>query len=141
MNRQEYVNLHRWMARHFPKANSCDECGLEGKTQYASIGHVYTRDRKDWRELCQSCHQRLDDHPFSRGGMTHSEETRAKIAAAKRAADKPTHCRRGHLFTEENTIVKKDGYRRCRTCNNVRERDRQRLIRGWRPNKKTMEEI
>lgn len=31
-----------------------------------------------------------------------------------------THCKRGHEFTEENTIRASDGGRRCRACRNMR---------------------
>ncbi|MGP3708480.1 NUMOD4 motif-containing HNH endonuclease [Gordonia paraffinivorans] len=34
-----------------------------------------------------------------------------------------THCKRGHEFTPENTIVRKGGKRACRTC--VRNRDNE----------------
>jgi HNH endonuclease len=34
-----------------------------------------------------------------------------------------THCPRGHEFTKENTIITKDGRRRCRECHNARRRN------------------
>jgi hypothetical protein len=33
-------------------------------------------------------------------------------------------CRRGHPFTKENTIIKTDGHRKCRTCFNAAARAR-----------------
>lgn len=39
-----------------------------------------------------------------------------------------THCNNGHPFTPENTYIRTDGYRSCRTCvlsGNKRRRDRQ----------------
>lgn len=35
-----------------------------------------------------------------------------------------THCKRGHEFTPENTYVKPDGRRTCRTCMRIRDRKR-----------------
>lgn len=32
---------------------------------------------------------------------------------------KKTHCKRGHEFTKENTVYKKDGTRRCKFCGNM----------------------
>lgn len=32
---------------------------------------------------------------------------------------KKTHCKRGHEFTPENTIIGSDGARRCRKCDNA----------------------
>lgn len=42
-----------------------------------------------------------------------------------------THCKRGHLFTEENTIITSNGSRNCRKCryimqNAARKRERIR---------------
>jgi hypothetical protein len=38
---------------------------------------------------------------------------------------KPDVCRRGHPFTPENTINKKEGGRKCRTCFNMAARERK----------------
>ena len=40
-----------------------------------------------------------------------------------------THCKRGHEFTEENTYVRFDGSRECRTCSREREEERRRMKR------------
>lgn len=40
---------------------------------------------------------------------------------------RPTHCKRGHELTPENSYVPRDGARRCRTC--IRDR-RERLKHG-----------
>ena len=34
-----------------------------------------------------------------------------------------THCVRGHLYTEENTIRQKDGKRRCRICHSINAKE------------------
>jgi len=41
-----------------------------------------------------------------------------------------THCLRGHEFTPENTIQRKDGGRECRTCGRARNQAYQRRIRS-----------
>lgn len=33
-----------------------------------------------------------------------------------------THCHNGHEFTPENTIIEKDGHRRCRKCRDAKNR-------------------
>ena len=35
-----------------------------------------------------------------------------------------THCKRGHEFTPENTVVRSNGYWICRTCKRANERSR-----------------
>lgn len=44
--------------------------------------------------------------------------------AAIRAAQ--THCIHGHEFTEQNTIIRSNGCRKCRTCWNRIRRERRR---------------
>jgi hypothetical protein len=60
------------------------------------------------------------------------ERGRAVNVLATRNASK-THCPNGHPYSTENTLVLKDGERRCRTCqliNNRRRRASQRAERG-----------
>lgn len=99
-----YSPIHRWMHRHFPLGGRCEHCGCTDKrTEYASIGHAYTRDRASWLELCKPCHIAFDG--------THSSHQ-------QRAA---THCQRGHPFDEENTYWNR-GWRQCRACGRLRSR-------------------
>jgi alpha-tubulin suppressor-like RCC1 family protein len=104
--------IHQRMRRMFPKAGRCEYCGGRGRTDYASIGHVYTEDRMDWFELCPRCHQWFDGKP---AGMA---------SGAKRLAK--THCKNGHPWDEANTDVRPRG-RRCRAC--AREEERRRRER------------
>lgn len=39
--------------------------------------------------------------------------------------DAPRTCRHGHLMTEENSMPRSDGWRRCRECNRARQRVRR----------------
>lgn len=50
--------------------------------------------------------------------MLTSEErsAKARASAETRWADERTACEQGHGFTPENTIIRKDGSRKCRTC-------------------------
>lgn len=39
-----------------------------------------------------------------------------------------THCKNGHAYTEENTLITRKGFRRCRTCKLAQQRD---SVRAW----------
>lgn len=41
-----------------------------------------------------------------------------------------THCLRGHEFTPENTVMRKNGHRDCRVCRDARNRAWQEANRG-----------
>ena len=43
-----------------------------------------------------------------------------------------THCVHGHEFTPENTSIKSDGARGCRTCSSIRSRERARVAKEER---------
>jgi hypothetical protein len=55
-------SIHQWLDRQHPKKGACSDCGREGKTHRAFLRHPesYTRNPDDYRELCSSCHQRMD---------------------------------------------------------------------------------
>lgn len=52
---------------------------------------------------------------------------RGEAPPAKNA--RKTHCKRDHVFDEQNTYVHK-GQRNCRACHNARQRERNRLCRS-----------
>lgn len=56
------AGIHAHLNLHYPKSGVCDECGCEGKTDYAFLRHPapHTRDRDDYAELCRSCHMSFD---------------------------------------------------------------------------------
>lgn len=61
-----YKALHLWVNRNWPRSGLCESCGGHvgtdrgTGTQWSSIGHIYTRARTDWRELCGHCHRATD---------------------------------------------------------------------------------
>lgn len=73
---KEYRALHKWVVRNFVKTGCCVICeSPKVATQWASVEHVYTRDRKDWREVCVCipCHWVMD------GGHEFTEESRQRL--------------------------------------------------------------
>lgn len=76
-------------------------------------------------ELDHLCRVRLCVNPDHLEPVSHRENLlRGETQTAKRAAQ--THCIHGHAFTEENTYVKRNGTRACRTCIRRWERERER---------------
>lgn len=56
-----YIPKHSWFNRHYPKVGCCQNCGIERKTAWANLDHLYDRDRPEmWLELCYSCHRLYD---------------------------------------------------------------------------------
>jgi len=65
-NKAGKVAFHLWIYCHWGKANHCELCGKKGSENgkafvWANIkNHKYTRDIKDYIQLCSSCHKRMD---------------------------------------------------------------------------------
>lgn len=77
------------------------------------LGHPYQIDHKCNNPSCVR-----PSHLFHLLGKYNNEKSNSASAINKRK----THCKRGHLFSEENTI-RKNGRRICITC----EKERGRL--------------
>lgn len=60
---------------------------------------------------------------------THSENQHDKVANGHHHYASRTRCANDHEFTEENTMPREGGGRRCRTCHNQRGREAKRLKR------------
>ncbi len=63
--------FHVWLRKNKPKPLLCEECNKERKLDLANTkNHVYTRNPKDYKYLCRSCHSKLDNKylSFKKGG-------------------------------------------------------------------------
>jgi hypothetical protein len=107
----EYVMVHNAARKTLGK--TCVRCGAAGRLQAAlrhdadparlrvepAHGLLYSTDPvNDYHALCPRCHKRLD------------------------FGEPRTHCRHGHPYTPENTHVRRNGARSCRTCHRLRMR-------------------
>lgn len=79
-HKKGYQAIHAWIKRRKGKANHCEECGLD-KTpkgrinffEWSNISETYKRDLTDWRQLCMSCHRKID---FKEGTRILMSDTR-----------------------------------------------------------------
>ena len=55
-----YQGVHSYMQRNYPKTGRCETCGKDARTHWSNVDHRYRRVRKDWVELCPSCHKKHD---------------------------------------------------------------------------------
>ena len=72
-----YVAKHIWIKYHFGKASKCECCRkTKKKITWANISGKFLRNRKDWKQLCISCHRKFD---YKRGSY-HSKGEDYKTA-------------------------------------------------------------
>lgn len=72
------------------------------------------------------CRTRACINPDHLEAITSGENTRRSIGHKSSVGRDRTHCRRGHPFTEENTIRCRGAARVCRTCHNADQVARNR---------------
>jgi hypothetical protein len=63
---------------------------------------------------------------------THSSNELDKVRNGNHHQAKKTHCSHGHEYTPENTKIGRNGYRWCRECHRIDERERYRRDEGHR---------
>ena len=49
-----------------------------------------------------------------------------------------THCPKGHSYNSENTYIRPNGHRMCRSCHRTRQRNRQFLLRTGKIERRVM---
>lgn len=77
----------------------------------------------DGLEIDHLCRNRSCVNPFHLEAVTH------QINCRRGKAFNPTHCPKGHEYTEENAYISKKGSKVCRICRNESGRRNYRLAR------------
>jgi hypothetical protein len=94
-----YSAVHQRLirARGLASEHACAECGGQAADWAFDNGDPrgFSEDLDRYSPLCRSCHRKKDHRP------------------------KPA-CKRGHEFTEGNTLRTTNGGRTCRACNRIR---------------------
>lgn len=56
-----YRAIHMYIIRKLGRASKCSKCTKEtGRIHWSNIDHKYSRDLKDWVQLCSGCHGKND---------------------------------------------------------------------------------
>ena len=82
------------------------------------------------------CNNKACVNPAHLEPVTNRENLlRSEVTASGRAY-KRDHCIRGHAYTPENTLIVREGYRKCRTCGKAPFRNRKKAepsgpLRPW----------
>lgn len=87
----------------------------------------------DGMEACHFNDDPADNRLENLRWDTHSSNQFDKVRNGHDHNARKTHCKYGHEFTPENTLVNKNGHRNCRECSRRVNREAQRMRRGTRP--------
>lgn len=100
-----YRNIHNWVTNNFGKAIKCEHCGLDKPKKekqrtfcWSNKSGEYKRDRKDWQQLCYSCHKKYDIErlgliPWNKGNIK-----KKPIGVCKWCGDKFTKKRKEQVL-------------------------------------------
>ena len=99
----------------YPDAKPCEQCGNTRSERHHVDGNITNNKPDNIRFLCKKCHANVPEHLAKNRAMAKERLKNATIAAAIEKRNR-TSCKRGHLFTEDNTYVNPQGKRVCKTC-------------------------
>jgi hypothetical protein len=87
----EYRMIHYWIEKQLGKPMECSNCHTTSRNRYewANISGEYKKDITDWKRLCKTCHEIMDNKNL---------------------------CLKGHKLTEDNVYNHPTRGRMCRRC-------------------------
>ena len=92
-----YGGLHSWIIRHYGKADHCsnDTSHITKRFEWANISGEYRRDINDFKQLCVSCHRKMD--------MTESQRQKT---SQRMLGKTPANTRKVTQLTKDGVYVK-----------------------------------
>lgn len=92
-----YVAVHLWLHRKYGKASRCEHCKQDKHLyHWANISGEYRRDISDWKQLCVSCHRKMD--------WTETQTHRMSLSHKKYDADIVQKNSRGRILRKYQTL-------------------------------------
>jgi hypothetical protein len=100
---------------------TCARCGEEiAAVIHEDIGRSWIHS-KPWVERTAN-HDAESSTPLDNNNDKMAKERPAKVWGLPLLRSQQTHCKRGHEFTPENTIVTARGHRSCKECGRANSR-------------------
>jgi hypothetical protein len=99
-----YTAKHNWVRKWWKSEIRCtNDINHKGVIEMANISGKYLRRLSDYMPLCRKCHRQFD---------------------------LKNKCKRGHLYTKENTRWGKNGQRECWECHKFHTRNYYQRLRN-----------
>lgn len=84
---------------------------------------IHGKELVEGLDLCHSCDNRLCVNPDHLWLGTRQENLLDCLRKNRNPNWNKTHCKHGHEYTKENTMIRYDGDRECRTCSNRHKKE------------------
>jgi len=89
------------------------------------LGHLRGTHLGPGEEACHSCDNPPCCNPAHLRVGSHQDNMTDMAERNRQPKARVTHCPQGHPYDEENTLIRRDGRRKCRECGRQAARDRQ----------------
>ena len=140
------MGFWRSMERFYSKAIEQGDCivwtaakNVEGYGRFHYSGKFWMAHRLSWTleigEIPDGMHvlHKCDNPPCINVNHlflgTNSDNVADKVSKNRQARNYKTHCKNGHEYKKENTLIRKQGWKECRTCIRLNQREaRKRRI-------------
>ena len=122
---------HIWMGKVTQSGYGAVRTGVKDNYYivHRALYEKYVGEIPDGFQIHHMCHERLCVNPNHLMVLSAADHTR--LHGNFRHLALKTHCKRGHLYDEENTHMYR-GHRICKECNKLTSRKRNKRLRARR---------
>lgn len=114
-----YSAVHQWVRRNWGHAKQCQHCRKEGgRLSWASKHGKMTRLKKDWMQLCYSCHKKYDNKRLGVQSWNKGKRKVRSILICEWCAKSFTPKRVGQIFCSRLCTGRRNGNRKKHLAEN-----------------------
>ncbi len=131
LSRRRITSAGCWEYTGYVSTHGYAKISYMGKTIYVHILSMLlfkAAEYKDYLNVLHKCNNRKCFNPDHLYSGTQSSNALDAVKSGTHFQASKTHCKNGHEFTKENTYIRPNGSRECRTC--MRDRDIVRRFVG-----------